>query len=208
MDFRRFEKETLFHVCPASFDEELINFKKTKIEIPSLFFLGSLDWIPNLEGIKWFVKNPWKEISALFPELKFYFAGRNMPDEIKNLKEKNIIIMGEIDNAYDFMNSKQIMVVPLFSGSGMRVKIIEGLALRKTIVSTSTGADGIGLTDKENILIADNSEEFVLGISNCITKPNEAEILGKKGFDFVQNKFSAISTAKELINFYSKHLNK
>ena len=206
--FKNFEHETLFHVCTASFDEELLNFKKSKVEISSLFFMGSLDWIPNLNGLNWFIKNPWKEISTKFPKLKFYIAGRNMPGEIKNIKEKNIYILGEIDDAYDFMNSKQIMIVPLFSGSGMRVKIIEGLALEKTIVSTSIGAEGIGLTDKENILIANDAKEFISCISYCISNPSAAKNIGINGLNFVYEKFSALATAKNLINFYSKYIKK
>jgi glycosyltransferase involved in cell wall biosynthesis len=81
-----------------------------------------------------------------------------MPDYISKQGNERLIIDGEVESAADFMNSHDIMVVPLLSGSGMRIKIIEAMAHGKTIVSTTVGAEGIDYKDGENILIADSKE--------------------------------------------------
>lgn len=156
---RSFGCELPIHVCPAPYDETVLKVDKSKMEFPSLFYIGALDWMPNVEGLEWFLKNVWQKISEQFPDLKFYIAGRNA-NQIKFPEQKNVVVTGEVENAYDFMNSKAVMIVPLFSGSGIRVKIIEGMALGKTIVSTSLGAEGIPCKDGQNILIADSPELF------------------------------------------------
>ena len=107
----------------------------------------------------WFVENCWPGLHQQFPNLKFYVAGRNAPAWLINkFHYPNIEFVGEVEDAYRFMNSKSIMIVPLFSGSGMRIKIIEGMALGKTIVSTEIGAEGIEVSDNENILIATDAD--------------------------------------------------
>jgi len=206
--FKKLDDEIPVHVCPASFDEELLKPDNSKTQVPSLFFLASLDWIPNVEGLKWFLDNVWGKVSAEFPELKFYIAGRNMTDAVKKLFKKNAIMLGEIDDAYSFMNSKQIMIVPLFSGSGMRVKIIEGMAMGKVIISTAIGAEGIEAENNKNILLANNKEEFISQIRKCITDKQICETLGENAKKFVQDIFSARSTAKNLIDFYKKQIGK
>lgn len=106
-----------------------------KLEFPSLFHIGALDWAPNQEGLIWFFDKCWPRIHRDYPEVKFYLAGRNAPEWFeRRIKLEGVEYLGEINDAYDFINSKAIMVVPLFSGSGMRIKIIEGMSDRKSVV--------------------------------------------------------------------------
>src|SRR5690242_15998440 len=91
-----------------------------------------------------------------------------MPTSIKMLKLAGVDVVGEVEDAKAFMNSKAIMVVPLLSGSGMRIKIIEGMALAKTIVSTSIGAEGIHYINERNILIANDADSFAEAVLRCV----------------------------------------
>ena len=161
--------KTKAEVFPLGIDSAQYKPAQLKeVEFPSLFHLGSMDWMPNEEGIKWFLEKAWIGIHQEFPALKLYLAGRNMPDWLQTLDMEGVIISGAVDNAPEFMRKKAIMVVPLLSGGGMRVKIVEGMALGKAIISTTIGAEGINFTDGENILIADTPEQFVLQIGKCI----------------------------------------
>lgn len=123
-------------------------------------FIGGMDWMPNREGVEWFIKNVWTKVTEQIPDAKFYLAGRNFPDEIRNLKVKGLIVLGEVEDAKEFVSSKSISIVPLFAGSGMRVKIIEAMALGRAIISTSVGAESIAYTHGKDILIADNEDGF------------------------------------------------
>ena len=118
------------HVSPTGID--LTKYNKSEINFSEirLFHLGSLDWIPNTEGLLWFLQNIWKKLTVQHPDLTFTIAGRNAStDFIKQIKSyRNIIFKGEIENAIDFMHQHNVMIVPLLSGSGMRIKIIEGMA--------------------------------------------------------------------------------
>lgn len=170
----------------------------------SLSFIGSLDWMPNLDGLSWFMNDVWPDLLKEFPNLKLYIAGRNTPQEITSLASDSIIVEGEVDSAVDFINSHSLTVVPLLSGSGMRVKIIEGMALGRVVISTSIGAEGIHARHKKEILIADTPEEWI----HCIKWINENESkvveIGINARKFIAENFDQMNNAKSLMEFYNQ----
>jgi glycosyltransferase involved in cell wall biosynthesis len=99
------------------------------------------------------------------------------------------------------------MLVPLFSGSGMRVKIVEGLALGKPIITTSIGAEGIDITDGENIIIADDRETFYKKLIELIEDSGKAELLSFNSKKFAIENYYYIAVAKNLADFYINHQN-
>ena len=178
-----------------------------KLEFPSLFHIGALDWAPNQEGLIWFFDHCWTKIHNENPDLKFYLAGRNAPEWFeRHLNLEGVEYLGEINDAYDFINSKAIMVVPLFSGSGMRIKIIEGMALGKTIVTTDIGTEGIPTENGNNILIANDADQFTEAISLLIKDRQLFEQIGKNAIGFIQEKFDNLSQAGALVDFYKKQI--
>lgn len=178
-----------------------------KLEFPSLFHIGALDWAPNQEGLIWFFEHCWPQIHAENPDLKFYLAGRNAPEWLeRKLKLDGVVYLGEINDAYDFINSKAIMVVPLFSGSGMRIKIIEGMALGKPIVTTDIGTEGIPTKDGYNIMIANDADLFIESISRLINHRDLFDEIGKNAIGFIQEKYDNLSQASALIDFYKKQI--
>jgi glycosyltransferase involved in cell wall biosynthesis len=196
------------YVAPAGIDLSVLISNRSMIKFPSLFYLGALDWAPNQEGLIWFVKNVWKNISLKFPELKFEIAGRNAPEWLsENLKEeKNIIFLGEIDDAYTYINKGAIMIVPLLSGSGMRVKIIEGMALGKTIITSSIGTEGINTTHNFNILIADTADQFQKQIEKVLSDKQFFDFIGINAIKFVNQNFDIKQITKILLSFWNKHI--
>jgi glycosyltransferase involved in cell wall biosynthesis len=137
------------------------------------FFLGALDWPPNQEGLIWFLEKILPLMKDRVPSLRFRVAGRNAPDWLrKKLEIPGIEFLGEIDNAKQFMAESGVMIVPILSGSGMRVKIAEGLAWGIPVITTSMGTEGIDSTDGVNILIADSPESFAGKLSTACQNPD------------------------------------
>jgi glycosyltransferase involved in cell wall biosynthesis len=195
------------HVSPTGIDFSVLIPHQTQIEYPTLFHLGSLEWSPNQEGLLWFLKNCWPRLNKKFPELKFYVAGRNAPSWlIDKLKMPGVVYEGEVADAYKFMNSKSIMVVPLFSGSGMRIKIIEGMALGKAIVSTSIGAEGIGVEHGKNIQIADDEESFIVSVEKLINNKSMFAEQCRESILLIQKNFDNLALAEKLARFYQNNL--
>ena len=193
-------------VSPTGIDSLAVTPDTSSLEFPSLFHIGSLEWAPNQEGLLWFIKNCWTKIHNKYPDLRFYIAGRNAPRWlIDKLNTQGVFFEGEVNDAYQFMNSKAIMIVPLFSGSGMRIKIIEGMALGKSIVSTSIGAEGINVSDGTNILLANEAAGFIKAVFNLLEDRDSFERIGRNAGLFIQQNFDNLVLSKKLIGFYKQY---
>ncbi len=171
-------------------------------------FLGSLDWQPNVEGVAWFVENVWSLVVAKLPAAEFEIAGRNCPDDFSKYNEiKGIKVIGEVTDAVEFIKSNTLMVVPLMSGSGMRIKIVEGLALSVPMVSTSIGCEGIAVSDGKEILVADKPLDFAEKIIALCSDELLQENIAKKGYEFVLKNYSNKALVKSLTEHYEKIIN-
>ena len=173
-------------------------------EALSIFHLGSMEWLPNQQGLEWFLEHVWDDLRKLNVGLTFHIAGTNIPQEIKELSDHEIKVYPHLDDAKNFMNSKSIMVVPLQSGSGMRVKIIEGMAMKKCIISTSLGAEGIRYEHGKNILIADTADDFYRYILQCTTDSGLVERIGEYARLLFEKDHHIEPVAKRMMNFYQK----
>lgn len=168
----------------------------------SIFFIGSLDWMPNTEGLNWFLQEVWPGVKSDHSDIEFHIAGRNTPAGLMALSGDRLKVHGEIANAHEFIKSHQIMVVPLFSGSGMRVKILEGMALGKTIITTSLGLEGIPATHNKNILIADTAAEFIEALERCYKESDLMNSIGQNAKQFVRDHFDSLEIAQKLLESY------
>lgn len=182
-------------------EEYIPNFGSYKKHL-SMSFIGSLDWMPNQEGLLWFLDEIWEKIHQQFPQLHLHIAGRNTPDWILNMKRKNVMIHGEVPSAQHFINDHSLMLVPLRSGSGMRAKILEGMALGKTVISTSLGLEGIQASDRREVLVADTADEFVDRIRFCYQSNGELKRVGERALDFVGRHYDSRDIARKLIQTY------
>jgi hypothetical protein len=125
-----------------------------KTEFPTLFFLGSLDWLPNREGIEWFLENFRHDLTEGELRVRFYVAGNDIPERFDDYEVMGkIFIQGEVDDALEFINSKAIMIVPLLSGGGMRVKIVEGMDYLCTHLTPFAAVSMILWRQKYNTLL-------------------------------------------------------
>ena len=123
----------------------------------TIFMIGSLNWLPNLEGLEWLLREVWPALHAELPDLELHVAGVAPPAHLLVPRHDNVFIHGFVESAAAFMRHYDLMLVPLLSGGGMRVKIIEGMALGKGILSTGIGAEGIEVADGKDIVLRDGA---------------------------------------------------
>ncbi len=173
--------------------------KSSRIEVG---FIGSLDWRPNLEGLQWFLSQVWPVVQSNHPgKFRLHIAGRNMPDKIRKQASPNIIIHGEVSDAIDFIQRYDYFVVPLFSGSGMRVKILEAMAMGKIVLSTGIGIEGIpAAPDKEYIRVNDKAQ-FLTAFDRMAQHDFNRAILGRNARSFIEDNYSIRNISTTLYDF-------
>jgi polysaccharide biosynthesis protein PslH len=188
-----------------------IDLEKLKHQLPVfdrkelvLHFIGSLDWIPNQEGLQWFINKIWPAIFERIPQCKLKIAGRNIHSDFYSYSDHNIEIVGEVEDAVSFVQSTPISIVPLLSGGGMRAKIIEAMALGPLVISTTIGIEGIPAVHAQHAMIADTPNEFVQAISLLVDKPDLINIISSNARQLVESHFNVDVFSKGLLEFYRK----
>ncbi|MCW5897864.1 MAG: glycosyltransferase [Flavobacteriales bacterium] len=173
---------------------------------PVFFHLGSMDWLPNEEGVRWLLESVWPKVVKKRPDARLHLAGNKMPKDLMELELDGVQVKGRVKNALTYMQARQVMVVPLFSAGGMRVKIIEGMALGKAIISTPIGAEGIAHTEGRDILIGRNAQEFTQHMVALMDDPALAHRLGMEARKLVEKRYSDGSIVADLVAFYKRLL--
>jgi glycosyltransferase involved in cell wall biosynthesis len=205
-DAQVINKKDKTFISPTGIEEDKFKFTTPKYN-KSIFYIGALDWVPNQEALIWFLKNIWSDVSSRFADWEFIVAGRNASSKFEeDIKRYDIKYIGEVDSAIEFIDEHNIMVVPLLSGSGMRIKIIEGMARGKCILTTSIGVEGIDAENGQEIFIQDSivdSKEILIDI---MQNTDKIEACRKKAYTFVKEKYNNKKIIDSLRNFYLKNI--
>lgn len=173
-------------------------------EEESIFYIGALDWIPNQEGLDWFLQRVFGPLLRGRPGLKFHVAGRNAPGDVeRKLQHPNIVYHGEVENAREFIGSHLIMVAPLLTGSGMRIKILEGMALGRPVLTTSAGIEGIPAVNKKHVVVEDDPELFARELLRLLDEREEARTMVKEARKFMEEHFDTFELTRRLSRFYN-----
>lgn len=183
-----------------------VDLERQYLDFPIIYHLGSMDWRPNIQGLRWFVKKILPAVVRVLPDIRIFIAGRNMPHRFFGYATGNLTVEGVVDDALKYQEDKAILVVPLLSGSGIRVKILEAMALGKTVISTSLGATGIPAVHNESILIADSPEEFAAQICRCAISEPLCREIGNNARKVATASYETTAIGIQMMHFYKKLL--
>lgn len=164
------------------------------------YHIGSMDWLPNIEAINGFIENTLPTVLREFPKFEFHIAGRKMPASLHEKKIPGIVSWGEVESADAFARNFQIMLVPLQSGSGIRIKILEAFAMGIAVIATEQGIRGIDVDDRKEYYRAENPQDWVAAIK-ALQDPIERERIGKNAQDFIHQSYSNATIIQPLVNF-------
>jgi glycosyltransferase involved in cell wall biosynthesis len=205
-EFNRMGNVMPSFVCPATLEGYDLPGPVPIKPSSSLFFLGSLDWKPNQEGLLWFINQVFPKVKIHYPNITFHVAGRNAPRWLaKRIVGNGILFHGEIPDASQFMREHGILVSPCFSGGGMRVKIIEAMNHGKPVVATTIGAEGLNTVHDKNILIGDSASEFADHIDRLLKFPDFYIKIGTNALSFVRQNFDNMKITADLATFYKTY---
>ena len=175
-----------------------------EVEPNTLFHIGAMDWMPNQESIRWMLEEVWPVVHREVPQAHLYLAGRKMPERWMRAHIDGVTVVGEVPDAKQFIAGKQINVVPLLSGSGIRVKIIEAMSMDKAVVTTTVGAQGIDYTDGEQLLIANTPEEFAQQIKRLLDDSDYCRRVGEAAARLVAEEYDISRLTDRLLQFYNE----
>lgn len=173
-----------YYHLPLAFDS-IPNIKTKKDGIFRVVWMGGFLWYPNAEGIEWFV-------DYIYPLLKgannieIHFVGGNPPEKLLGINDgKQFFVHGWVENKDAILGQSDLMMVPLLSGGGIRVKIVEALSIGIPVLSTSKGCEGLGVQNGKDIFVRDDPAEFAKAILSLSKANDELEKISTNGIQYI-----------------------
>lgn len=195
------------YVAPTGIEPQKFSAYKDPVFPKSLFYIGALDWEPNQEAVLWFVRKVWTSVHQQHPDWELHIAGRNAPKKFATeLAKYPVVFDGQVQSAQEFIERHNIMIVPLLSGSGMRIKIIEAMAHSRCVVTTPVGAEGIDAENGRKILIGKTPDELKQLILKAISDADYTQKVAEEAFEYTNANFNNRQIIKGLNNFYNQCL--
>lgn len=166
--------------------------------------IAAYDWAPNVEGMRWFLDEVWPRILTLDPDTRLHLAGRHLDRYAAAFARPGVEVLGSVPSAAEFLLRRGIVVAPLLSGGGVRVKLVEAMLLGRPIVTTSVGAQGLAGTAGPGrpLVVSDEPEAFARAVVELRRDPDRADRLGATALQEASARYSvraATSTLMDLI---------
>jgi glycosyltransferase involved in cell wall biosynthesis len=168
----------------------------------TVVYFGLLSTVPNADGVTYFVEEIWPRIAEAHPEARFKIIGGKPPLALQQLAGPRVELSGFVPDLRPHLAEAAVLVVPLRLGGGTRLKIVEGMAMGKPIVSTSLGAEGIEATPGRDLLIEDQPEAFADAVNRLLADPGLAARIGQAARHLAVERYSWSGAAKALEGFY------
>jgi polysaccharide biosynthesis protein PslH len=203
--FRNFGNRKPCHVLPTGMDLPTAVPGETVPVRISVAHLGALDWLPNQNGIRWFIRQVWPMVRKALPHLEFHLAGRNAPPRFESqVSAPGVVFHGEIADAAAFIREHPIFIVPVFSGSGMRIKLLDYMAAGRATITTTIGAEGIPVEHGKEAFITDRPDEFASYLIELAKDPGLCRETGTNAAVFIKNNFDNQVLIGQLTEFLSR----
>ncbi len=182
--------DTPIHVVPNGMDGAYFAPRADVVpEEHSIVFTGMMAYVPNHDGITWFLDDVLPLIQQKVPQVKLYVVGKNPPDEITRRASQNVVVTGTVPDVRPYVWRSSVYVVPLRMGGGTRLKVAEALAMRKPMVSTRIGCEGIDLQDGESALMADSPQDFADAVVRLLGDKALRQKLAENGAKVAAQKY-------------------
>jgi glycosyltransferase involved in cell wall biosynthesis len=155
-----------------------------------LVFVGSMDWMPNVDGMRWFLDEVFPLIRAQRPECRLAIVGRNPPPSLIAARNSYVTVTGTVPDVRPFLWQSAVSIVPLRVGGGTRLKIFEAMAAATPVVSTTIGAEGLPVRHGETVRIADSAEAFAAECLDVLADRPAREAMAAKALALIRAEYS------------------
>lgn len=199
-------------VLPNGVDDDFFSpdlFPPAPDPAPTLLFCGAMDYSPNVDGLKWYFEKVDPLLRQRVPGRRVLIVGKNPLPSIRHLaRHEGVTVTGEVPDVRPYYQRSWVQIVPLFSGGGTRLKIVESLSLGTPVVSTTIGAEGLDLHHGEHLLLGDSPEEFAGQLARLLEDEPLRRHLREAGQRQVLDLYTWKQLGRELSDYYEDLLGK
>lgn len=186
---------------PTGVDVSFFSPQPAGTSTKTMVFTGSMDWMPNQDGMLFFLESVYPLIVEKVSDVRLKIVGRKPPAKIVSAAAKfpGITVTGWVEDVRPYLAEADLCIVPLRVGSGTRLKIFEAMAMAKAIVSTTIGAEGLPVHHQEDILIADEPADFAARCVELLQDQSQRDRIGAAARSLVETRYSWEAVTRELM---------
>lgn len=194
--------ETPLAVVPNAVDVDYFTPSSAPPEPHSVIFNGTLNYRPNLDAVRYLIDDIWPLVRVRYPQARLVLTGRSEGVDTRSLMRPGVELLGEVPDIRPCVGRAAVVVAPIRIGGGTRLKVVEGLAMGKPMVSSAIGCEGVAVRDGEHLLIADDATTFAAKIFEVFENPALGTALGQAGRRLVEARYSWELAAARLESLY------
>lgn len=172
----------------------------------SMLLATTYKWIHNVDGLQWFIDNVLPLVRKEIPDAKLRLLGKEPPEKFKNYADAGVEVVGYVDDVLPYFEQSAVYIAPLFVGAGVRIKILEAMAMELPVVATRVSAAGIKAGNSEGLFVTDDPQESADAIISLMRSPEHSAMLGKNALRFIQENFSWQDNIQIMLDNYKKIL--
>jgi glycosyltransferase involved in cell wall biosynthesis len=204
-EMQKLVKDLNIDTVPNGIDENYFSARKREADKQTtVLYVGNFAWLQNVEAVEALVNKVWPRIKEKMPVAKLWIVGMNMTDYIRGLAAKGIEITEKIPDVRDAYRKANVLVTPIKGPGGTRLKILEAMASGLPVITTSVGAEGLGVKNGEEVIIEDNLESMADSAVKVLKDRNLANRLGVSGKKFVEYNYTWAKSAWHLDEIYEQ----
>jgi glycosyltransferase involved in cell wall biosynthesis len=190
---------------PIAVDTDELPFIPRGAEARHVLSVATMFYPPNVEGVDWFARQVFPIVQRIVPDASFRIVGSRPPARIQRLADEQpgIVVTGYVADLAPVLRESAVLVVPVHSGSGMRVKILEAFARGIPVVSTTLGVEGIAAHSDEHLLVADTPASFAAAVTRILREPETSARLARAGRELVCRRYDWRSALAGLDQLYA-----
>lgn len=190
------------YIIPNGVDTAYFSTHSQEAEPHTLVFTGMMAYVPNYDGMLYFLDTIFPLIQQQIPNVKIYIVGNRPPKELLRRCSSSVIVTGFVQDVRPYIDRASVYVVPLRMGGGTRLKVLEAMAMRKPIVTTTVGCEGIDVRNGETAFIADQPEEFAGRVIELLRSSALREQFVQQGLELVKSTYDWTVIGQQMHNVY------
>lgn len=200
---------TPVEVVPNGVDLDTFSVRDPGETLPGMVvFTGAMRHQPNADGATWYATRVHPLVQRTLPDATFAIVGADPPEPVRALASSSIEVTGEVDDIRPWLGRAQVVAVPLWSGGGTRLKVLEAFAAGRPVVSTSIGAEGIDARHGEHLLIADTPEAFAAAVVQLTTDSDLAGRITSAARLLVEERYGWASVSRRLVDAHRQAISR
>ncbi|MCF7802582.1 MAG: glycosyltransferase family 4 protein [Candidatus Marinimicrobia bacterium] len=193
------------HIIPNGVDTIFFTPESSPVKPNSLVFTGMMAYTPNNDGMLYFMKEIFPLIRAEVPDVQLSIVGKRPTKKLQSYASKQVEVTGFVEDVRPYIRNASVYIVPLRMGSGTRLKVLEALATKKPVVSTSIGCEGIDVEDGKSILIRDEPKPFAKSVINLLKDEKRRQELAMNGYRLIKKKYDWEAVGDKMLEIYRQY---